>query len=32
VVGVFLWLASDQAAEVTGQRFDAPDFQPALAR
>ena len=28
VTGVFLWLASDAAAEVTGKRFDAPEFQP----
>lgn len=28
VTGVFLWLASDAAAAVTGQRFDAPDFSP----
>jgi NAD(P)-dependent dehydrogenase (short-subunit alcohol dehydrogenase family) len=28
---VFLWLASDAAREVSGQRFDAPDFEPAQA-
>src|SRR5579885_538218 len=28
VTDIFLWLASDAAASVTGQRFDAPGFQP----
>lgn len=28
VTDVFLWLASDAAAQVTGQRFDAPGFAP----
>jgi NAD(P)-dependent dehydrogenase (short-subunit alcohol dehydrogenase family) len=31
VTGAFLWLASDEAAGVTGRRFDAPDFEPAAA-
>jgi NAD(P)-dependent dehydrogenase (short-subunit alcohol dehydrogenase family) len=30
VTGAFLWLASDAAGEITGRRFDAPDFEPAL--
>ncbi len=28
VTDIFLWLASDAAASITGQRFDAPGFQP----
>jgi NAD(P)-dependent dehydrogenase (short-subunit alcohol dehydrogenase family) len=28
VTDIFLWLASDAAASVTGQRFDAPGFTP----
>ena len=28
VTSVFVWLASDAAAEVTGKRFDAADFEP----
>jgi NAD(P)-dependent dehydrogenase (short-subunit alcohol dehydrogenase family) len=28
VTDLFLWLASDDAANVTGQRFDAPGFTP----
>jgi NAD(P)-dependent dehydrogenase (short-subunit alcohol dehydrogenase family) len=31
VTDIFLWLASDAAATVTGQRFDAPGFKPAEA-
>jgi NAD(P)-dependent dehydrogenase (short-subunit alcohol dehydrogenase family) len=30
VTGAFLWLASEAAREVTGQRFDAPEFDLAL--
>jgi NAD(P)-dependent dehydrogenase (short-subunit alcohol dehydrogenase family) len=29
VTGVFVWLASEAAASVSGQRFDAPGFQPS---
>ncbi len=28
VTDLFVWLASDAAANVTGQRFDAPGFKP----
>jgi NAD(P)-dependent dehydrogenase (short-subunit alcohol dehydrogenase family) len=28
VTDLFVWLATDAAASVTGQRFDAPGFQP----
>ncbi len=28
VTDLFVWLASDAAADVTGQRFDAPGFTP----
>lgn len=28
VTDLFIWLASDDAANVTGQRFDAPGFTP----
>lgn len=28
VTDLFVWLASDDAANVTGQRFDAPGFKP----
>lgn len=31
VTDLFLWLASDEAASVTGQRFDAPGFKPPEA-
>ncbi len=30
VTDIFLWLASDAAANITGQRFDAPGFQPPI--
>ncbi len=31
VTDLFVWLASDEAANVTGQRFDAPGFTPPAA-
>jgi NAD(P)-dependent dehydrogenase (short-subunit alcohol dehydrogenase family) len=31
VTDLFVWLASDAAANVTGQRFDAPGFKPPEA-
>ncbi|HEY7347349.1 MAG TPA: SDR family oxidoreductase [Ktedonobacterales bacterium] len=31
VTDLFLWLASDKAASVTGQRFNAPGFKPTEA-
>ena len=31
VTNLFIWLATDAAASVTGQRFDAPGFTPPAA-